>query len=1244
MSYYGDRGGGGGDRGRDSYRGGGGGGYDRDRSRSRDPGGGRYGGRDGGGRYGGGRSGGRGRGPPRPRTTTEEVITNYYALERSNPVGKNEVVQYFAAIKDAINKKDPETGELKVRPRKEDDKGMDMTRSSAISRRILQQLARKEGFFYVTDGSATVFAPERIFPPSESPRTFQIKVKHECEDDEPDADRARQKWFLVTLTEVGVFPKEGDGKDDELEKMRQAMDIVQKHALHAVGLKSYGRNPRSFYFDDAEQGRIMDGLRNSRNGGKIAGIFDRERLFQPIIGITQSVRICENNKIYLNTDTVVDFADREFAIKPRGRDNNGNGNHHHAETIPLIDSREGKVVGVRVNDLHSPIDDRAKNDIEEALKKIRFNVHYVIPPNDERREQMIAKGRTVEEYNRGRTQIRRNQSVRHIHGTNSGIIWRPAEYKFEMKVRGPPLAEGEEPPPPREITVAAYYKERYNMELRYPHLPLIHIGRNNMMPMEFLFRASGKMKGANATDQVQAVLGYYDEKAGFECVNNISQLARIACEKLEQNGVSFTSILERFNLRRNPEPQRIMAKVLTEPKLAFSQNQPARVNNGSWNLMNARFQKPSELYSFAVVDLAGNARKKSGEFMSNLFQAAKNHTIEIVANIDTRHVVDEITVVSRSSRPGTGDIRNAFREALQKARNFFLYDTAGAFSRNNCWFKSRTKNPEGALVECLVLPPPAEYRTGEVGLILRVEQMAPTHNLTNKDGETVQARQMVLIEETTQPIDPFDIMYDARERCHKAKRDDKWVNVRFKKMVYQLKNSTTVDPNETEVNPMPIVRVDLNQVECPSLVFVYLPDETTETYHFVKLLAQFEFGVQSQCVVSTKFCSQKRPEQYCSNIALKVNAKLSNSLNRACAWGTSNGSESAGIPWVNETQTMVMGISASNGIGQDTMSVITGSVCLDTSCMQFAQDIKVQTKTELIDEKLLKDLVKTLITQYRLYNNGYFPHRMLVYRDGVSEGSFARVRSLEIETIRNAFNELSGSIPLITFAVCMTQHRVRVVPAEQRGGKDRNVPSGTCVDNTIMDINNRIKPDDDPKFKTEGLQKFNVSADEGYDFLLTAQGGLKGTSKPIYYRVILNENAEYGRPNTTPLTKDRLELATYQMSFQYSTATKAVRAVPVVFYSARLAKVVMGYINYLRGMKGNDDAVVDMIELDDVPESEKEHLPKARDGKVLSRHMYVRKDLNKADVEPFLKTGMLKAFNPSGSGGRTVPFFTHISC
>ena len=74
----------------------------------------------------------------------------------------------------------------------------------------------------------------------------------------------------------------------------------------------------------------------------------------------------------------------------------------------------------------------------------------------------------------------------------------------------------------------------------------------------------------------------------------------------------------------------------------------------------------------------------------------------------------------------------------------------------------------------------------------------------------------------------------------------------------------------------------------------------------------------------------------------------------------------------------------------------------------------------------------------------------------------------------------------------------------------------------------------------EQLQILSFTGLNASSFLLTAHGGLKGTSKPVLYRTLLNEN-EMHRPSSdaeTPLTQEELQRLIYHMSFQYTTATK----------------------------------------------------------------------------------------------------------
>jgi len=78
-----------------------------------------------------------------------------------------------------------------------------------------------------------------------------------------------------------------------------------------------------------------------------------------------------------------------------------------------------------------------------------------------------------------------------------------------------------------------------------------------------------------------------------------------------------------------------------------------------------------------------------------------------------------------------------------------------------------------------------------------------------------------------------------------------------------------------------------------------------------------------------------------------------------------------------------------------------------------------------------------------------------------------------------------------------------------------------------------------------------------------------GTSKPVIYRVLLNENGIAKRVprGASELSQEKLQRCIYHMSFQYSTATKAVRLPPVIGYSKKAADSLMMYVNNLRGTR-----------------------------------------------------------------------------
>ena len=108
------------------------------------------------------------------------------------------------------------------------------------------------------------------------------------------------------------------------------------------------------------------------------------------------------------------------------------------------------------------------------------------------------------------------------------------------------------------------------------------------------------------------------------------------------------------------------------------------------------------------------------------------------------------------------------------------------------------------------------------------------------------------------------MLSDGRS-SHEAFRDGRWVPVTFERYYYGILNDnnqvhTFVKDYDVQ-DPMPIQFINIKSVECPALVFVYLPDDSTDTYNAVKMISHFFWGLQCSCAVAKKFESQRNPDQ-----------------------------------------------------------------------------------------------------------------------------------------------------------------------------------------------------------------------------------------------------------------------------------------------------------------------------------------------------------------------------------------------
>ena len=97
-------------------------------------------------------------------------------------------------------------------------------------------------------------------------------------------------------------------------------------------------------------------------------------------------------------------------------------------------------------------------------------------------------------------------------------------------------------------------------------------------------------------------------------------------------------------------------------------------------------------------------------------------------------------------------------------------------------------------------------------------------------------------------------------------------------------------------------------------------------------------------------------------------------------------------------------------------------------------------------------MVKSLLLKF-LRATKYKPRKLIMFRDGVSEGQFQSVMARELMAIRAACSELEtngGYQPEITYVVVQKRHHTRFFPSDNnKYQKNGNALAGTVVDQGI---------------------------------------------------------------------------------------------------------------------------------------------------------------------------------------------------
>ncbi|GMP91555.1 hypothetical protein CsSME_00042209 [Camellia sinensis var. sinensis] len=273
--------------------------------------------------------------------------------------------------------------------------------------------------------------------------------------------------------------------------------------------------------------------------------------------------------------------------------------------------------------------------------------------------------------------------------------------------------------------------------------------------------------------------------------------------------------------------------------------------------------------------------------------------------------------------------------------------------------------------------------------------------------------------------------------------------------------------------------------------------QVSGSYGKIKRVCETELGIVSQCC-QPRQAQKNNNKQYLENLSLKINVKvggrntvLMSAIERR-------------IPFVTDRPTIIFGADVTHSQPEDDASPSIAAVVASMDwpeVTKYGGLVSAQGHKEEIIQDLYKTyqdpqrgtvhcgMIRELLIAFKT-STGQKPHRIIFYRDGVSEGQFNQVLVHEMDAIRKACVSLEEHyLPRVTFVVVQKRHHTRLFPADHndRRSTDRsgNILPGTVVDTHICHPNE-------------------------FDFYLCSHAEIQGTSRPTHYLAIFKASFNSG--------------------------------------------------------------------------------------------------------------------------------------
>lgn len=345
------------------------------------------------------------------------------------------------------------------------------------------------------------------------------------------------------------------------------------------------------------------------------------------------------------------------------------------------------------------------------------------------------------------------------------------------------------------------------------------------------------------------------------------------------------------------------------------------------------------------------------------------------------------------------------------------------------------------------------------------------------------------------------------------------------------------------------------------LLMVIKEDDRASDYIQIKNISDTYLGIPSQCVVAKH--AQDPKELYLRNLLLKINAKVGNINMRI------PGSHFRKIG----DNFMLIGVTINHAAPlfklhtPESVAAMVGTI--DKRAGKYTTSFRLQDPKvpEIVE---FPDMVEELLVKFYATWN-FLPENIVVFRNGVADGFFAKVLELELVPLRKKFKEIGDKFnnnydPKVTFIVMQRGHHTRFVSLdEDLRDLSHNVPPGTVVDRV-------------------------VAHPQLYDFFIVSHNGIQGVSRPMRYTLLHDDL------NHSP---DDIQNFVYSLCYTFQRANKPVSIVPPVYYADLLAVRMRACLTARNSLRLLDSLKPDSTRAPiriDLPNAATEKVPQIHDG------------------------------------------------